>query len=70
MFNDNECKKVIKHIMNCKKCYNKLSMKFRPKILGLLHDIINEYREMIVLILIGLFLMLFFNLVNNLSNKN
>ena len=63
---EKDCKKIIKHIMKCKKCFNKLSLKFRPKILGLLHDIIDENREIIVLILIGIFFMLFFNLINNL----
>ena len=66
---DINCKKIINHVMKCKKCYKKLQHKFRPKILGLLHDIIDEYREMIVLVLIGLFLMLFFNLINNLLNN-
>ena len=64
-----DCKRIIKHVMKCKKCYRKLQLKFRPKLLGLLHDIIDEYREIIVLVLMGIFLMLFFNLVNNLSNN-
>ena len=56
--------------MKCPKCYRKLSRRFRPRLLHLLHGIIDEYREMIVLILMGIFLMIFFNLINNLSNNN
>lgn len=63
------CKKIMKHIMKCPKCYKKLREKFRPKILCILKDMVEEYREMIVLILVGISIMLFFNLVNNL-NKN
>lgn len=62
-----DCKKILKHIKKCPKCYKKLSNKFRPKILHLLHDIVDEYREVIVLILIGIFIMLFFNLLNNIT---
>ena len=64
-----ECSKIMKHIMKCPKCYRKLSNKFRPKLLFLLHNIIDEYREMIILVLMGIFLMVFFNLINNLSTK-
>lgn len=67
---DIDCKKIMKHIMKCPKCYKKLSKKFRPKLLFLLHNIIDEYREMIILILMGIFLMIFFNLINNISNRD
>jgi len=66
---DYDCKKIMKHITKCPKCYRKLSNKFKPKLLYLLHDILDEYREMIVLILMGIFLMTFFNLINNLSRE-
>ncbi len=66
---DIDCKKIMKHIMKCPKCYKKLREKFRPKILCLLKDIVEEYKEMIVLILIGIFIILFFNLISNI-NKN
>ena len=64
-----ECNKIMKHILKCPKCYKKLSNKFRPKLLFLLHNILDEYREMIILILMGIFLMIFFNLINNLTNN-
>jgi len=65
-----ECKKIMNHIMNCSKCYHKIKNKFRPKILCQLKDIIDDYREIIVLIMIGICIMLFLNLLNNLNNKS
>ena len=67
------CDDFINHINDCKHCYNKLYYKFnvpqRNELVNNLHNIINNNKDTIVLILIGLFIILFFKLVNNITSK-
>ena len=65
--NDISCYQVIEHVRRCKKCYKKLHGLFKPNLLGGFENIINENRDVIVMILIGISIMLFFNLVNNIT---
>lgn len=62
---ENECKILINKIMKSKKCKRYLRNKFRPKILEKLEDIIDEYREVIVLILICYAIYLFVSIIND-----
>ena len=61
------CEDVIHHIKHCRKCYNKIKEQFKPKLVENLHDIINDHKDNIVLILFAISIILFFNLINNLS---
>jgi len=62
-----DCEAVMEHLKKCKKCYNRISMLHRPMILDNFRDIINDNKDLIVLILIGISIVLFFNLINNLT---
>ena len=61
---DMDCDDIINHVKKCRKCFKKLRslMKSNP-----LEGIIDENREVIIMILIGISIMLFFNLVNNIT---
>lgn len=67
------CTDIVIHIKKCPKCYQKLRAHFRPQfksqVLEKFQDIIDENRDIIVLVLVGVFIMMFFNLVNNISNS-
>ena len=62
---EEECKQLIQKIMKSKKCKKYLREKFRPKILEKLEDIIDEYRELVVLILICYAIYLFVSIIND-----
>ena len=64
------CDDFIKHIKTCRKCYNKTKNYFKPKIMESIHELIECNKDSIVLILIGFSILLFFNLLNNLTYKN
>ena len=51
--------------MKSRKCKKYLRNKFRPKILEKLEDIIDEYRDLIVLILICYAIYLFVSIIND-----
>jgi hypothetical protein len=61
------CDDVILHIKNCKYCQDKVKSYFRPNIVDNLYDTIDNHKDIIVLILIGISILLFFNLINNLT---
>lgn len=65
------CNEFINHIDKCKYCYNKLYYKFnvprKNELIDNLHNIINNNKDMIVLILIGIFIVMFFKLVSNIT---
>jgi hypothetical protein len=64
------CNDILYHIKTCPKCYNILKNYFsikKPPILHNIYKIIDDNREIIVLILVGIFILLFFNLVNNIT---
>jgi hypothetical protein len=64
------CDNVIQHIKNCKRCYKKVQNFMKINLHGFgFGNLINENRDVIVLILIGISLMLFFNLVSNIAKK-
>jgi len=66
-----KCSKLITHISKCKKCKRKLRNKFRPKLIEKLEYLFEDYREVFVLILLGISLLVFINLVQSIvSNKN
>ena len=64
-----KCSKLLRHIKNCKKCQKKLRKKFRPRLVEKLEYLLEDYREVIVLILLGISLLIFINLVLNVVNN-
>lgn len=65
----NDCDLFILHVQNCKKCYNKMRNQFKPQLIEKFQNIIDENRDSIVLILIGISILLFFNLINNITKN-
>jgi hypothetical protein len=64
------CDSFVNHIRNCRKCNNRMRSHFRPKLVENFQDIIEDNRDTIVLILIGISILLFFNLINNMTKSN
>ena len=62
------CDDIIEHFKNCKECSNKIN-KNKPFVLDSMKELINDNRDVIVLILIGISILLFFNLINNLTKN-
>jgi hypothetical protein len=65
-----DCDTFINHIRNCRKCHSKMRNYFKPKLVENFQDIIDDNRDTIVLILIGISILLFFNLINNMTKSN
>ncbi|ULY68614.1 hypothetical protein [Chlorella virus XW01] len=65
---EDECGKIIKHVMKCKKCQKKLKDMLTPKLISILKNLLEDYRDLFVLLLVGISILLFFNLVSNISN--
>jgi hypothetical protein len=65
----NNCDSFILHARNCRKCYNKMKNQFKPQLIEKFQDMIEENRDTIVLILIGISILLFFNLINNITKN-
>ena len=70
-----QCGDIVIHIKKCPKCYHRLREHFRPQfksqILEKFQNIVDENKDIIVMVLVGIFIMMFFNLVNNItSSKN
>ena len=65
-----DCDTFINHIRNCRKCNNRMRAHYRPKLVENFQDIIEDNRDTIVLILIGISILLFFNLINNMTKSN
>ena len=65
-----DCDSFLNHVRNCRKCHNKMRTFFKPKIIENFQDIIEDNRDTIVLILIGISILLFFNLINNMTKSN
>jgi len=63
------CNDIFLHIKNCEKCQNKLRDEYRPKILYSIKKIIDNNNDIIILIIIGISILLFFNLINNLTKN-
>lgn len=70
---DDNCEEYLIHIKKCKKCFNKLKTLVKPPVVNKLteqfQEIVEENKDTIVLILIGISLLMFFNLINNLSKN-
>jgi flagellar biosynthesis chaperone FliJ len=67
---ENSCNDFITHLKTCRQCQIKLREQFRPKILENFEDIIQTNRDLIVLILVGMSLLLFFRLLTSVSSDD
>ena len=65
----NSCDDFVLHIKSCRRCYNRMRNQFRPQLVENFQDIVNDNRDTIVLILIGISILLFFNLINNITSS-
>jgi len=65
-----DCDSFLNHVRNCRKCHSRMRNYFRPKLVENFQDIIDDNRDTIVLILIGISILLFFNLINNMTKSN
>ena len=61
------CNDIIDHIRKCKKCYKKLKYMMKSKLLIKFETLVEDNKDMIVIILIGISIVLFFNLINNIT---
>jgi hypothetical protein len=68
--NNLNCNNFINHLKTCRSCQIKMRTQFRPKILENFEDMIQTNRDIIVLILIGLCIMIFLNMVYNFNSDN
>ena len=64
-----DCNRLLNHIKKCPKCYNKIKNYFKPKAMQYYNNILEDNKDIITLILIGLFILLFYKLVNNLTKS-
>jgi len=65
--NINKCSDFLSHLNKCKHCQKLVRNKYRPKILENFSDILDTNKDIVVLILVGICIMLFFNLVNSVT---
>jgi len=65
--NLSECDKFMHHFKSCEKCQDKLRKLLQPKLLNSIKKFIDNNNDIIILILIGIAILLFFNLLNNLT---
>jgi hypothetical protein len=61
------CSNFWNHINSCEKCQDRLREQYTPKLLQSFKKIIDNNNDIIVLILVGISILLFFHLINNLT---
>lgn len=67
--NELTCETFVAHIQNCKTCQNKIKKRFKPQLIENFNNTINENKDTIVIILIGISILLFFNLIKNITKN-
>ena len=68
--NINNCNDFFSHLNKCKQCQRLVRNKYRPKILENFSNILDTNKDIVVLILVGICIMLFFNLVNSVTKND
>jgi hypothetical protein len=66
------CPDAFYHVINCPSCYNKMkNLLEKPKtnMLGTIENAIEDNKDLIVLVLTGASIVLFFNLINNITKN-
>ena len=64
-----EREKLINKVLKSRRCRNVLRKKFRPDLINKLILILDDYRDVIVLVLIGFSVIIFLNMIYNLNKK-
>ena len=68
--NDNrEREQLINRVLKSRRCRNVLRKKFRPNLVNKLILILDDYRDEIVLVLIGFCIIIFLNMIYNINRK-
>ena len=63
------CNDFFLHLNSCKKCQKMIKNKYRPEIIEIFSEILDANKDIVVLILVGICIMLFFNLVNSVTKN-
>lgn len=63
------CEEFLEHLKNCSSCYNKVKSQFKPKLVEKFEEMVDDNKDAIVLVLSGVSLLLFINLVNNITKN-
>jgi hypothetical protein len=69
------CDGIMNHLRHCRSCYNKMKQNFpresfRTSLSEHFEDLVDDNRDSIVLILVGISILLFINLINNVTKNN
>ena len=69
------CDGIMNHLRHCRSCYNKMKQNFpkesfKPSLTEHFEDLVDDNRDSIVLILVGISILLFINLINNVTKNN
>ena len=67
--NNNTCESFLSHIKSCSNCRIFIMKYCGSNLLVKLEQIINTNKDILVLILIGICIVLFFNIINSLTRK-
>lgn len=67
--NEYDCRDFMIHLKSCKRCYNKMKNQFSSHLIEHFNGLIDENKDTIVLILIGISILLFINLINNITKN-
>jgi hypothetical protein len=63
------CDDFMLHIKNCNICQQKVRGYLKPNIIDNLYNLVDRNKDIVILILIGISILLFLNLINNLFRK-
>ena len=66
---NNECNNFMEHIKTCNTCYNAMRNKFRSPAVEKIYQLVQENRDTILLILIGIAILLILNLMYNVTKN-
>ena len=61
--------KLINRVLKSRRCRNVLRKKFRPNLVNKLLLILDDYRDVIVLVLIGFCIIIFLNMIYNINRR-
>jgi hypothetical protein len=64
-----KCMDYIAHVKGCKSCYNAIINDMKPSVTDNIQTLLHDNKDMIVLVLMGMFILLFFSLVNNITKN-
>tara|TARA_B100001093_G_scaffold494648_1_gene538302 strand:+ start:650 stop:1072 length:423 start_codon:yes stop_codon:yes gene_type:complete len=64
-----ERNELIKRVLKSKRCRDVLRKKFSPDLLAKLNSIIEDYRDLFVLVLVGFCILIFLNMMYNINKS-